>query len=157
MVAALCFLAGLLAHGLWPALRPVPQIRVPLTVSICELARNPSAFEGQLVRIRAVLYRDAGPILYDPTCGWAGANPTAISVAADTEDVNISPLPEWATYTSFCGNDPHLAAVTGLQADVIVVGIFRASAPAANAAYGEHQPRIIAKGVYQLSPTNKQR
>ena len=154
-VAALSFCAGLSAQMLWHVPGPSPDIKLPRMVSLCELEKDPARYDGEVVRIKAILYRKYGePFLYDESCGSPDgleAQPVLVSAEASVG------LPEWATYTSFCGNDPYWALVEGLAAEVVIVGSFEAGQLGPGGATDARHPVIITKHVFQLSQASKRR
>lgn len=83
------------------------------------------------------------PTFVDETCGSSDPLFAMIRVSADTDPI-FPPLPAWATYSSFCGNDTSAALLDGLSADVIIAGVFDSS-----------QLQIIPRIVLQLSPASE--
>lgn len=151
-VAAFTFCLGSSAQRLRPD-APPPASDHPLPVSLCELITAPGRYDGQVVEVRAVLNRNGGePFISDSSCAsrdarvpveaWAGAMPP-------------QGLPEWATYTTFCGNDPYPATVAGWAADGIFVGTFKAGYPDPGDAHAASQPFIIAKSFLQLTRASR--
>jgi hypothetical protein len=153
-VAALTFLAGLSAYKLWHTPTHSTNISEPLKVSFCDLERDSKQYDGKMVWVRAVLYRDGkDPFIYDWSCGPPDANSTPlIRVSNDTNNV----LPEWASGDVFCAHDVH-AKDEELGADVIVVGIFESHYFAPYDSPNAKHFRIIPHSVYQLSSPSKQR
>ena len=156
IIAALGFFVGLLAHKLWRASLSSSEINKPLAISLCELELNPERYNEKFIQVKAVLYRNQGePFISDESCEPSNAHMSRLVMVS--EDANLLPvLPRWATYISFCGNDPNPSLVNGLSAEVIITGTFEAGYRAPNNAYGNRRSQIIARSVLQFSPASNQ-
>ena len=143
------FSAGLLTYKFWPTSIPAPEINRPLTVSICELNRDPARYDGKLVQVKAVLHGDVyggNPYIVDESCGSVDNHVLKmIDVYVDPNRA-VPVLPQWANYTTFCGNDTYGEMVYGLAAEVNLVGTFDG-----------RESKIIPRSVFQLSPASKRR
>jgi hypothetical protein len=142
------FSTGLAAYKFWPTSIPPTEINRPLTVSICELNRDPAQYDGKLVQVRAVLhggvYGGGIPYIVDESCGSLDDHvPKLLEVYVDPNQA-VPILPEWATYTTFCGNDTYGAMVYGMTAEVNLAGTFDG-----------REFRIIPRSVFLLSPASK--
>ena len=143
LVAALSFFAGLLVHKLWCVpnsdSNPSSNIKAPLTVSFCELERDPRRYDGKLVRVRAELYRDAEPFIYDWSCRSANVNRLSPIYLEDLDKVNITVTTQ-LTVKSY---QPYVVT----DGDVIAVGVFEADRFVPNDASNVPHLRIILKSV----------
>jgi hypothetical protein len=144
LVGTLCFFVSLSAYKLWTDFRSSPRVDGHLSVSICELDRDPKRYEGKVVVVKGVLHGDLGgnPYIADEFCG-SQSSFGEIRVSVEADQV-YSRLPGWASYASFCGNDTYAAIVDGLSADVVITGTFE-------------QSRIIPMRVLQLASPTRQR
>ena len=147
LVATFSFAGGIFAHRLWVVLLHPTETKTTesISVSVCDLANDPARYNGKLVTVKGALYGNHGiPFLSDNTC----ASPTTASSAmVDVEvatDLAFSPLPEWATYNSFCGDDTYAPHVDGLAADVVMTGTFNES-------------RLVPITMFQLTAASKRR
>ena len=144
-VGTLGFAAGIFAHMLWliPYQPSETKSFAPLIVSLCDLVNDPVRYDGKLVTVKGVLYSNhRGPYLFKDTCASPIA-PSAVEVDVAALEA-FSPLPKWATYSSFCGNDTYATIVDGLAADVVMTGTFK-------------QPRLVPISMLQVSAASKQR
>jgi hypothetical protein len=150
-VAALTFCVGSLAQHIWLN-TPEPAYRQPRSVTLCELTAAPEQYDGEEVLVRAALYRNGGePYVSDNSC----ASPAArVNVRAGIGLVHQG-LPEWATYTTFCGSDPYSAAVAGWAADVIIIGTFNVGYPEPGGDSATRQPFIVSKSYSQITRASK--
>ena len=149
LVTVLTFCVGSLAHTFWPNTSPPVVYRQPRSVTLCELTATPERYDGEEVQVRAVLYRNDGePFISDDSC----ASPTArIHVQTNNDTLALQGLPEWATYTTFCGNDPYPRTVAGWAADIIIVGTFKAGYPNPSDDAAVPQPFLISKRYLQIT------
>ncbi|HEX8887823.1 MAG TPA: hypothetical protein VF779_01520 [Pyrinomonadaceae bacterium] len=125
-VAAFSFCAGLLANKLWPAIDEAPRIDKPLSVSVCELEREPELFDGKLVGVKAefegnnVGLRELGaPFIYDRKgCGY-NVNMSLPIYLADFDKAHVTVSQRF----SVTANPPF--AIPEVK-EAIIVGIFKA-------------------------------
>jgi hypothetical protein len=143
IVATICSFVGLSTYKLWAVFRPSPQIERYLSLSICELDRDPEQYDGKVVVVKGVLQGDRGrgPYIVDESCGSPPSS-RAIRIPLESDQL-LSVLPSWASEFSFCGSDPRAAMTDGLAADVVVTGTFK-------------QSQIIPISVLQLSSASRQ-
>lgn len=148
-VAALTFCIGSSAQMLRPGSSSTPAHRQPLSLSLCDLMASPERYDGEEVQVRAVLYRNGGePFISDSSCASEAAR---VPVQEDAHILTSRGLPVWATYTTFCGNDPYPATVDGLAADVIIVGTFKSGFAELNDGSAMPGPIIISNSYVQIS------
>jgi hypothetical protein len=147
-VAALSFLASLSIYKASYIPTSPTNINEPPRVSFCELERDPNRYDGKMISVRAILYRDSSyPFIYDWSCSSSDANSSLhIRVLDETNRM----LPDWVIGGTFCAHDAQ-AKYEGLHADVIVVGIFESHYFAPHEAPNGKHFRIIPSSIYQLS------
>ena len=150
LIALLAFSLGFFARGFFRRARPSSSVTEPATVTLCELERNPDQYHGRLVRVKAVLYADVGgPYLYDWSCGSQNIY-TYPLIDLRAFDGLTPELKEWVKNIGRLG-----ASGEGLEADVIVTGVFdrKYSTPGDDAF--AHRFRIVPTGVEQLSALHR--
>ncbi len=143
------FSVGLLTYKFWPTSIPAPEIKKPLAVSICELNRDPARYDGKLVQVKAVLHGDVyggKPYIADDSCGSPDDHVLRMIDVYVAPNQAIPVLPEWATYTTFCGNDTYGGMLYGLAAEVNLIATFDG-----------RESKIILRRVFLLSPASKRR
>ena len=145
LIALITFSSGLLAIAVWRS-RLSPDPSQPLTLSLCELERLPEHYDGKLVRVKAVLYSDlGGPYIYDWSCGSQNIYTYPLIDLRGFDGLN-SELREWSRNIGAIDSKGQ-----GLEADVIVTGIFDKSHSDPSDDAFAHHFRIIPTSIEQLS------
>jgi hypothetical protein len=142
--------SGLLVYAMWRSWSS-PHPNQPLSLSLCELERLPEQYDGKLVSVKAVLYSDVGgPYIYDWSCGSQNDVYTYPLIDLRGFGGLNSELREWSR---------NIGAIDsmgqGLEADVIVTGIFDKSHSDPSDDSFSHHFRIIPKRIEQLSALHR--
>ena len=149
LIALFTLSSGLLVSAVWRS-KSSPNPSQPLTLSLCELERLPEQYDGKLVRVKAILYSDlGGPYLYDWSCGSQNIYTYPLIDLRGLDGLN-SELREWSR---------NLGAIDskgqGLEAEVIVTGIFDKSHLGPSDDSFSHRFRIIPTRIEQLSALHR--
>jgi hypothetical protein len=149
LIALVTFSSGLLVYAVWRS-QSSPNPSQPLTLSLCELERQPEHYDGKLVRVKAVLYSDlGGPYIYDWSCGSQNVYTCPLIDLRGFDGLNPE-LKEWARNIGSID-----AKGEGWEADVIVTGLFDKSYSDPSDDSFSHHFRIIPTRVEQLSPLHR--
>jgi|ERR1044071_6142295 hypothetical protein len=146
-VAVFSFFSGLLAARLWRVSNPTPgsaansssKRDAPLTVSFCELEREPQLYDGKVVRVRAELYRDEVPFIYDWSCRSPKVNTLPLIYLDGLDTVNI-------TMTRRLTPEPY-QPYAFTDGEIIAVGVFKADYSDSNDATKTPHFHIILENV----------
>ena len=145
LVASLAFAVGWLAHELRHANYRHSETEVAITrTSVCDLQSEPALYQGKVVSVRGTLTGDRSGAVFLRTTSCSSDKSLSIVPIYVADDRLFSPLPAWAGYASFCGNDSYASAVDGLSADAVVVAFFDGT-------------QLIPRSVLQMSVPSKQR
>ena len=149
LIALITLSSGLLVYAMWRS-RSSPNVNQPLTLSLCELERLPEQYDGKLVSVKAVLYSDlGGPYIYDCSCGSQNVYTYPLIDLRGFDGLN-SELREWSRNIGAIDSKGQ-----GLEADVIVIGIFDKSHSDPSDDSFSHHFRIIPTRVEQLSALHR--
>ena len=148
LIALITLSSGLLVFAVWRS--RTPNTSQPLTLSLCELERVPEQYDGKLVRVKAVLYSDlGGPYIYDWSCGSQNVYTYPLIDLRGFDGLN-SELREWSRNIGAIDSKGQ-----GLEADVIVTGIFDKSYSDPSDDSSSHRFRIIPTSTEQLSALHR--
>jgi hypothetical protein len=137
--------SGLFVSAVWRS-KSSPNPSEPLPLSLCELERLPEQYDGKLVRVKAVLYSDlGGPYIYDWSCGSQNIYTYPLIDLCGFDGLN-SELREWSRSIGAVDSKGQ-----GLEANVIVTGIFDRSYVDPSDDSFSHHFRIIPARIEQLS------
>ena len=149
LIALIAVSTGVLAFALWRP-RTLSNPGEPLALSLCELERIPDQYDGKLVRVKAVLYSDlGGPYIYDWSCGSQNIRTYPLIDLRGFDELN-SELQEWARNIGSINSKGQ-----GLEADMIVTGLFDKSYSVPSDDLDSHNFRIIPTRIEQLSALHR--
>ena len=145
LIALITVSSGLLVFAVWRP-RTLSSPGEPLALSLCELERVPDQYDGKLIRVKAVLYSDlGGPYIYDWSCGSQNIHTYPLIDLRGFDGLNPE-LQEWARNIGSINSKGQ-----GLEADVIVTGLFDKSYSIPSDDSDSHNFRIIPTRIEQLS------
>ncbi len=145
LIAVITLSSGWLVYAVWRS-KSSPTPSQHFTLSLCELERVPEQYDGKLVRVKAVLYSDlGGPYIYDWSCGSQNIYTYPLIDLRGFDGLN-SELTEWSRNIGAIDSKGQ-----GLEADVIVTGLFDKSYSNPSDDSFSHHFRIIPIKIEQLS------